>query len=142
FGEQDYVNTLHCQVEQLGLSHRVKFLGFRSDIAKLMQVCDLVVHTSTAPEPFGRVIVEAMLCQRPVIAATGGGTVELITHGETGWLCPPGQPQKLSELICHSYHQPEQTQAIAQAGYHHALAQFTLEKTNQMLHQRLAQVFA
>ncbi|WP_035992831.1 glycosyltransferase [Leptolyngbya sp. KIOST-1] len=142
FGEQDYVETLHRQVEQLGLNHRVKFLGFRSDIAQLMQACDLVVHTSTAPEPFGRVIVEAMLCQRPVIAAASGGTVELITHGETGWLCPPGQPQKLSDLICHSHRQPAQTQGIAQAGYHHALAHFTLETTQQALHQQLAQVVA
>ncbi len=140
FGEDDYVEALHRQVDQLGLTERVKFLGFRSDIPQLMQACDLIAHTSTAPEPFGRVIVEAMLCQRPIIAAAGGGTVELITHGETGWLCPPDQPQILSDLIGQSYLYSDHTQTIAQAGYHHALAHFTLEKTNQALRQRLAQV--
>jgi glycosyltransferase involved in cell wall biosynthesis len=51
-----------------------------------MAACDLVTHTSTAPEPFGRVIVEAMLCGTPVIAAGAGGATELIEHGKTGWL--------------------------------------------------------
>lgn len=62
FGEQDYVKQLHQQVAALGLENRVKFLGFRSDIPQLMTACNLVAHTSTSPEPFGRVIVEAMLC--------------------------------------------------------------------------------
>ncbi|PSN20046.1 glycosyltransferase family 1 protein, partial [filamentous cyanobacterium CCP5] len=69
FGEESYREQLHQQVQRLGLEHRVKFLGFRSDIPELMTACDLEVHTSTAPEPFGRVIVEGMLCQRPVVAA-------------------------------------------------------------------------
>ena len=63
FGEQDYVQTLKAQVESLGLQNRVHFLGFRSDIVPLMHACDVVAHTSTAPEPFGRVIAEAMLCR-------------------------------------------------------------------------------
>ena len=55
FGEQDYGERLHQQVTALGLENRVKFLGFRSDIPLLMAACDLVAHTSTSPEPFGRV---------------------------------------------------------------------------------------
>ena len=51
FGEQDYVTQLHQQIDAFGLSDRVKFLGFRSDIPELMAACDLVAHTSTAPEP-------------------------------------------------------------------------------------------
>jgi len=51
-----------------------------------MTACDLVAHTSTVPEPFGRVIVEAMLCERPVVAAGAGGVVELVEPGKTGWL--------------------------------------------------------
>ena len=72
FGEQEYVAKLHQQTKNLELGDRVHFLGFRSDIPQLMSMCDLVVHTSTAPEPFGRVIVEAMLCGKPIIAAAAG----------------------------------------------------------------------
>ena len=78
FGEQDYVKQLHQQIEELQLQNRVKFLGFRNDIPLLMAACDLVAHTSTSPEPFGRVIVEAMLSGTPVVAAASGGAVELV----------------------------------------------------------------
>ena len=69
FGEYEYLEQLHHQVKRLGLGDRVHFLGFRSDIPQLMSLCDLIAHTSTAPEPFGRVIVEGMLCGKPVVAA-------------------------------------------------------------------------
>src|SRR4028119_2423914 len=81
FGEQDYAQQLHKQVAELGLEQRVRFLGFRSDIPQLMAVCDLVAHTSTAPEPFGRVIVEAMLSGTPVVATSSGGAIELVEPG-------------------------------------------------------------
>lgn len=107
FGEDEYVQQLHVQVETLGLGDRVHFLGFRSDIPLLMAACDLVVHTSIAPEPFGRVIVEAMLTGTPVIAAQAGGAVELIESGETGWLTPPGDSAALAVLINRFIQEPE-----------------------------------
>ncbi|MGL5077853.1 MAG: glycosyltransferase, partial [Waterburya sp.] len=99
FGEQEYVNQLHQQVKELNLSDRVHFLGFRSDIPQLMSMCDLITHTSTAPEPFGRVIVEAMLCGKPIVAAAAGGAIELIENNQTGWLTSPGDPLKLAAII-------------------------------------------
>jgi glycosyltransferase involved in cell wall biosynthesis len=106
FGEEEYVATLHQQVETLGLQDRVKFLGFRNNIPQLMAACSLVTHTSISPEPFGRVIVEAMLCGTPIVASAAGGATELVDHGRTGWLCPPSNPQKLAELInyCITHH--------------------------------------
>jgi glycosyltransferase involved in cell wall biosynthesis len=133
FGEDDYVAQLHHQVKTLGLEDRVKFLGFRQDIPQLMAACDLVTHTSTAPEPFGRVIVEAMLCGTPVIATAAGGAIELVTHGRTGWLCPPSDPQRLAELISDCYIQPERNQAIAEAARLEARERFDLQNTNSQL---------
>ena len=138
FGEQNYVEQLHQQVEQLGLSDRVQFLGFRSDIPQLMTMCDLVAHTSTAPEPFGRVIIEAMLCGTPIVAAAAGGVVELIEHGKTGWLSPPGDALKLSEIIQQCQSQPEQE--IAHQARQSASERFNLETTNQQIAQLLHQV--
>ncbi|WOD39259.1 glycosyltransferase [Nodosilinea sp. E11] len=140
FGEDDYVAQLKQQVQRLNLGDRVHFLGFRADIPALMQSCDLVAHTSTAPEPFGRVIVEAMLCQRVAIAAAAGGATELIDHGKTGWLCPPNDPQKLAELILATYHGPEQAAAMAIAAQAQACSTFNLEHTNQRICTLLAQV--
>lgn len=140
FGEQDYATQLRQQAAALGLEHRVQFLGFRSDVPPLMAACDLVVHTSTAPEPFGRVIVEAMLCQRPVVAAAAGGAVELVDPGQTGWLCPPGDPQKLAEIITTCRDQPEQAAKIAQNAQTQALQKFSVANVNQQIKQLLEQI--
>lgn len=140
FGEQDYVEKLQQQITQLGLENRVRFLGFRSDIPDLMAACDLVAHSSTAPEPFGRVIVEAMLCGTPVIAAQAGGTLELVKHGVTGWLVPASEPLKLAEIINQCYGDREQTQQITHRAQHDAMQRFHLDKTHQQIAQLLDQV--
>ncbi|NEP14464.1 MAG: glycosyltransferase family 4 protein [Symploca sp. SIO2C1] len=137
FGEQDYVEHLHQQVAKLGLKERVQFLGFRSDVVPLMSACDLIAHTSTAPEPFGRVIVEAMLCGRPVVAAEAGGAIELVETGKTGWLVPPGNPQQLAEIITTCRHQPEATMMIANQAKDIATQRFDLSNINQELAQLL-----
>lgn len=137
FGENAYVEQLHQIVRDLNLQHRVHFLGFRTDVPALMTVCDLIAHTSTAAEPFGRVIVEAMLCQRPIIAAAEGGAAELVEHGKTGWLCPPGQPQKLAELLTTCCQNPDANSVIAQTAYRYAHEAFHLKTTNQKLMELL-----
>ena len=140
FGEQDYVQQLHQQIKILKLEHRVQFLGFRSDIPQLMTACDLVAHTSIAPEPFGRVIVEAMLCGTPVVAAAAGGATELIDHGETGWLTSPGDAQRLADIVntCHS--QPSQAKSCAQRAQMLVKQRFNLDGTNLKIKSLLSEV--
>lgn len=140
FGEYEYVEQLHQQVKRLGLGDRVRFLGFRSDIPQLMSLCDLLAHTSTAPEPFGRVIVEAMLCGKPIVAAAAGGAVELIENGQTGWLTPPGDVMKLAEIINQCQTQPEATNALAVAGKIAATQHFNLSDIEQQIDSLLCQV--
>ena len=140
FGEQDYVEQLHQQVAELGLKERVQFLGFRSDVVPLMSACDLVAHTSIAPEPFGRVIVEGMLCQRPVVAANAGGATELVDHGKTGWLHPPGDARKLADIIMTCRDRPKQAAAIAHAAKIDASQRFNSSVINRQITQLLSQV--
>jgi len=45
-----------------------------------MAACNLIAHTSIAPEPLGRVIVEAMLSEKPVVAAGAEGVVEIVQN--------------------------------------------------------------
>jgi glycosyltransferase involved in cell wall biosynthesis len=140
FGEQDYVQYLHEQVAELGLEKRVRFLGFRSDIVPLMKACDLVAHTSTSPEPFGRVIIEAMLCGRPVVAAAAGGVVELVEIGKTGWLFSAGNSQQLAQIITTCRNQPSQAATIAHQAQIQATQRFELTATNERISQLLYQV--
>ena len=123
------------------LENRVKFLGFRSDIPQLMTACDLVAHTSTSPEPFGRVIVEAMLCGKPVVAAKAGGVMELVEHGLNGFLVTPGESQELAQVINTCLQETEITATIANYARTNASLRFDVATINQQIAQLLSQRF-
>ncbi|CAG9250175.1 Glycosyltransferase involved in cell wall bisynthesis [Paraburkholderia unamae] len=99
FGEDAYAAELRAFVEANGLQARVHFLGFRHDIAACMRAMDVIAHTSITPEPFGRVVVEGMLAQRPVVASRDGGVTEIVEHGKSGLLCTPGDAKELAATI-------------------------------------------
>ncbi|MDQ7041458.1 MAG: glycosyltransferase family 4 protein [Rhodothermus sp.] len=137
--EQRYAQQLRERAAQDDLHGRVHFLGFREDVPLLLQLVDVVVHTSIAPEPFGRVIVEGMLARRPVIATRGGGAVEIVRDGETGLLVPPGDVQALAAAIRHLLDHPAQARQLAEAAYQDAHRRFSIEAVRQAVRQVLLQ---
>ncbi|NNF58314.1 MAG: glycosyltransferase [Rhodothermaceae bacterium] len=122
-----YADALRAQAASLGVTERVHFLGFRDDVPVLMKACDVVVHTSVAPEPFGRVLVEGALAGRPVVATDAGGAPEVINDGETGHLVPPGDAQALADTLRTLLTDPIATPRIAEAGRQRALDHFSEE---------------
>ncbi len=124
FGEDDYGTALRRRVVELGLGDRVKFLGFQDRIPELMWACDMVAHTSTAPEPFGRVIVEAMLSGTPVVAAAAGGALELVEENQTGWLTPPGDVEALAAAIRSCHGETNRAQQLSQQARQQAVMRF------------------
>jgi len=107
---------LRSLVGHLGLSAQVEFEGFVSNPAALYQWADIVVVPSKRPEPFGLVAVEAMAHGRPVIAAAHGGLVEIVKHGESGFLVAPGSVPELVQAICRLALDPATATRMAQAG--------------------------
>ncbi|MFI5213854.1 MAG: glycosyltransferase family 4 protein [Gemmatimonadales bacterium] len=81
------------------LTDRIHFVKFQSEPWRLYPEFDLVVHFSTRAEPFGRVVVEAMACGVPVVAAHAGGPAEIVEDGVTGWLIEPGDVTALSRRM-------------------------------------------
>lgn len=129
FGEESYAAEVRALVDSLGLTSRVHFLGFRTDVPVLMRAVDVLVHTSTAPEPFGRVIAEGMLAERAVIATAGGGASEIVRAGVTAWQVAPNDPAALAAAIRDVLASPARAREIAAAGRKDALARFTLGVT-------------
>jgi glycosyltransferase involved in cell wall biosynthesis len=74
---------------ELGITRYTRFLGHRSDIPDIMRQLHLLVVPSQF-EPFGRVVIEAMACGRPVIGSRDGGIPEIIDDGKTGSLVEVG----------------------------------------------------
>ena len=98
-GRRAYAARLLRQAASLGLADRVRFAGDCADMPAALALADVVIHASTAPEAFGRVVIEAQAMARPVIAADLGGPVETVAHGVTGWRVPPGDPAALAAAI-------------------------------------------
>ncbi len=124
FGEDAYEIELHAFVAAHGLGERVHFLGFQHDIAACMCAVDAVVHTSITPEPFGRVIVEGMLAQRPVVAARAGGVLEIIDDYENGVLCTPGDAHGLADTLAELRSNDDLRNRLVRNGYQTALSRF------------------
>jgi glycosyltransferase involved in cell wall biosynthesis len=77
-GHGEFAQRLRGLARELGLDDVVGFTGHRDDVPEIVRALDVVVHASLEPEPFGRVIAEAMACERPVVWARGGGAEEIV----------------------------------------------------------------
>jgi len=100
-GSQLSKTVLQTKAAGLGIAQRVGFIDFQEDTANIYRALDIVVNASTQPEPFGRTIVEAMACAKPVIAARAGGAAELFTHGHDALGVRPGDVPALASAIYH-----------------------------------------
>lgn len=140
FGEDEYVSELKALAAIPELVGRVHWLGFRDDIPTLMKACDIVTHTSTEPEPFGRVIVEGQLARKPVIASAAGGALELIEDGVSGCLFPLEDATTLSKQIKGLISDRSLADKIAQQGYTNAKTNFALDTIKERFARSIATV--
>jgi glycosyltransferase involved in cell wall biosynthesis len=124
-GDASYETQLRERAQRPSLAGRVHFLGFREDVPTLMRLVDVVAHTSTSPEPFGRVIVEGQLAGTPVVAAAAGGAREIITSGRDGLLVPPSDVDALRQALARLLGDPPLRARLAATGRSTAEARFT-----------------
>ncbi|APB77126.1 MULTISPECIES: glycosyltransferase family 4 protein [Paenibacillus] len=128
FGEEEYKQRLESTMREYGLAN-VNLLGHVDDIQGLMQRCDLLIHTSITPEPFGQVIIEGMAAGLPVIASNEGGPKETVVPHETGLLIEPGDPAKLEEAIRWMLEHPQERQQMGERGMERVKKHFVIENT-------------
>ncbi len=124
--ESHYLDSLESRIAQLGLTGRFHLTGYRRADASLYRAFDIFVLPSRKPEPFGRVTVEAMLQERPVIATNHGGTPELIQDGITGILVPPSDPEALAHAIEKLLGDSSARERMGKAAAEHARQRFSV----------------
>lgn len=96
--EAAYRRQLEHELLHLDLACRVRFLGERTDVPRLLAAADIYCQPNTQPEPFGVVFAEALLAGVPVIATTGGGAMEIVSEA-CGLLVPPADVERLAEAL-------------------------------------------
>jgi glycosyltransferase involved in cell wall biosynthesis len=72
-----YENNLHSAATRLGIGSRIRFLGQRSDVSRLLASADIYCQPNQGAEPFGIVFIEAMYAGLPVVATAAGGPLEI-----------------------------------------------------------------
>jgi glycosyltransferase involved in cell wall biosynthesis len=136
FKEQSYRTRLQALVHELGLDGRIFFTGFRWDIPAVMRSIDILVHAPIHPEPFGRVLIEAMVCDTAVVAFDIGAVGE-IAGENTGILVPPYDVDGLVRGITSLLEGGEGTSQMVEAAHSSAKERFDhpalMEKIEQLL---------
>lgn len=101
-----YAMETRDMIARYGMEGKCALTGYRADIPDLMNAFDVVVNASILPDPFPRVILEAMAVGRPVIATDLGGAVESVVEGETGFLVPADGPAVLAARLLRLISEP------------------------------------
>lgn len=123
-GEGDERARLEADVNRLGLGSRVRFLGWRDDVASLMATADIVICPSRH-EPLGNVVIEAWAQERPVICAASAGPSVLIENERNGLLVPVDDADALAAAMTRVASDPGLSTRIAAGGHAAYQAEYT-----------------
>lgn len=115
-GSQVSQAELRALADALGIGDRVAFVGFQPDPAWVYRALDVVVHASTAPEPFGLTIAEALACGRAVVASSTAGAVELIERDRDALVVSPGDPEALAAALARLIGDPDLRAELGRRG--------------------------
>jgi glycosyltransferase involved in cell wall biosynthesis len=115
-GSQYNLQELRELARTLNIAGKVGFTGFVRESAQVIRALDIVVHASTQPEPFGRLIAEAMACGKPVITSGTGGAAELVTHRQNALVHVSGDSATLAERIAELTRDPQLRLELGRAG--------------------------
>ena len=116
---------LKRQGEELGISQNLHFLGGRTDVPDLISIFDVAVLASLS-EGFSNAILEYMASGKPVVATEVGGNPEIVMHGETGLLVPPGDPDALASAILSILEDKDMALRFGRAGRKRVEEKFSL----------------
>ena len=95
-GGGEALDDLQADADARGLAGTVRFLGKRTDVARLLRAADAYV-LSSAWEGLPNAVMEAMASGVPVLATDVGGVSDLVESGRSGWIVPPRDPAALAE---------------------------------------------
>jgi glycosyltransferase involved in cell wall biosynthesis len=148
------LGRLMALTRELGIEQCVTFTGQRQrgQLRYYYSAADVFVTTPWY-EPFGITPVEAMACGTPVVGTAVGGIKTTVVDGETGYLVPPNDSERLAERLFALYQNPHMAQRMGWAGMRRAYQHFTwrsvaaniaavyenvLEPATQFMHRPLA----
>lgn len=122
--DQPYLTHLQALIKAFGITRHVVFTGYCRQVADALNVMSLSIHASTWPEPFGRVLLEAMAMRKPVVGSRGGAVTEIVLDGVTGYTFTPSDPVDLAARVVDLLEHPERARTFGEAGYARLISDF------------------
>ena len=114
-GETRYLRNLVETAVHLKIAERVRFLGQRDDVPRLLAAADIYCQPNTAPEPFGLAFIEALNAGLPVVATALGGPLEILDKS-CGIIVPSNNPGELAGALSRLISDRNERMRLGQAG--------------------------
>lgn len=123
-GEGPELPKIQALVKEKNLTERVRFLGLRKDVPRLLAAADLFLLTSVS-EGIPVTLIEAMAASIPIVSTNVGGVSEVVEDGKTGLLARSGDDASLAEKTLRVASDPRLAQQMGQAGHERAKSLFS-----------------
>jgi glycosyltransferase involved in cell wall biosynthesis len=124
-----YTKRLQNLIFREQLENRVRLVGHCDDMPAAYMISDVVVSaSSTEPEAFGRISIEAQAMGKPVIATAHGGSLETVLEGKTGWLVKPCDVGDLAKALCEALQDRTSCINLGRKGREWVLENFTVKR--------------
>ena len=114
-GDGELKEDLIQQAKAMDVNGQVHFVGWRENVPEFLELCDVFVLPSLH-EHFGRVLIEAMAMNKPVVATSAGGVPEIVKANDTGLLVPPANAPALAQAIGEVLGNPALAEKFGRAG--------------------------
>jgi glycosyltransferase involved in cell wall biosynthesis len=119
---------------ELGVSDRLRLIGFRDDVDAVYGAADAIAVPSTAPDPLPGAAVEAAAAGCAVLASDSGGLPEIIKDGRTGRLFVPGDSQALARIAAELLDHPEERERLGEAAARDVRERFAPARLRASIH--------
>jgi glycosyltransferase involved in cell wall biosynthesis len=126
-GDGELRDSLQALADELGISRRVHFVGWKQDMVPVYAALDVLALTSDN-EGTPVTVIEAMAAGVPVVATAVGGVPDVIRDGETGWLVPPGDVPALSRAWLEALRRDAKVENVIVSARREVLERFGQER--------------
>jgi glycosyltransferase involved in cell wall biosynthesis len=96
--EQGYLESLQSTAKESGIADRIRFIGQRDDVYRLLAASDIHCQPNVSPEPFGIAFIEALYAGLPVVTTRQGGAIEIVKDA-CGVTVAPNDPIALAAAL-------------------------------------------
>ena len=114
--DKPYEHRVRALADELGVATRVAFTGYQKDVPDFINALEVAIHASVAPEPFGRVLLEAMALRKPVVGSRSGAVPEIVVDGQTGFTFEPRSADALAEAVVTLLQDGDRARRMGEAG--------------------------